>query len=68
MTYNIELNEEELIFLYDRCSRKAARLEEAHLEDIPCYRLAWHLMLKLAEVRDSKISKGENHNVCTRHD
>jgi hypothetical protein len=34
--YNLELTEEELDFLYDRCSRKAARLEEAHLEDIPC--------------------------------
>lgn len=60
MTYNLELTEEELNFLYDRCSRKAARLEEAHLEDIPCYRLSWHLMLKIAELREGKNTNGEN--------
>jgi hypothetical protein len=49
--YTLELTEEELNFLYDRCSRKAARLEESHLQDLPCYRLAWQLMLKISEVR-----------------
>lgn len=51
MTYKLELTEEELNFLYDRCSRKAARLEEAHLEDIPCYRLSWQVLHKIYEAR-----------------
>lgn len=49
--YKLELTEEELNFLYDRCSRKAARLEEAHLEDIPCYRLSWQVLHKIYEAR-----------------
>ena len=53
-TYILELTEEELNFLYDRCSRKAARLEEAHLEDIPCYRLSWQVMSKINKAQDSK--------------
>ena len=53
MTYKLELTEEELSFLYDRCSRKAARLEEAHLEDIPCYRLSWQIMSKISEIRNA---------------
>ena len=48
----LELTEEELNFLYDRCSRKAARLEEAHLEDIPCYRLSWQVMTKIFRARN----------------
>ena len=52
--FTLELTEEELEFLYDRCSRKAARLEEANLKDIPCYRLSWQLMLKISKARDSK--------------
>ena len=52
MTYMLELTEEELNFLYDRCSRKAARLEEAHLEDIPCYRLSWQVMTKIFRARN----------------
>lgn len=51
MTYNLELTEEELEFIYDRCSRKAARLEEANLKDIPCYRLSWQVMTKIFEAR-----------------
>ena len=47
--YTLELTEEELQFIYDRCSRKAARLEEAHLEDLPCYRLSWQLIAKILE-------------------
>ena len=57
-TYTLELTEEELDFLYDRCSRKAARLEEAHLEDIPCYRLSWQVISKIFKVRN--IQKAQN--------
>lgn len=53
-TYTLELTEEEINFLYDRCSSKAARLEEAHLEDIPCYRLSWQIMHKIYEARNIK--------------
>lgn len=49
--YTLELTEEELNFLYDRCSRKAARLEEANLEDIPCYRLSWQVMSKINKIK-----------------
>ena len=52
MMYKLELTEEELDFLYDRCSRKAARLEEAHLEDLPCYRLSWQVMTKIFKARN----------------
>ena len=31
--YTLELTEEELQFIYDRCSNKAARLEEVNLKD-----------------------------------
>ncbi len=47
MMYNLELTEEELDFIYERCSRKAARIEEIHLEDTPCYRLSWQIMTKI---------------------
>jgi hypothetical protein len=53
-TYTLELTEEELNFIYERCSRKAARLEEAHLKDIPCYELSWRIMHKINKVRDTK--------------
>jgi hypothetical protein len=53
-TYTLELTEEELNFIYERCSRKAARLEEAHLKDIPCYELSWQVMHKINKVRDTK--------------
>ena len=52
--YKLELTEEELDFLYDRCSRKAARLEEAHLKDLPCYRLSWQVMTKIFKARNEK--------------
>ncbi len=52
MKYILELTEEEINFLYDRCSRKAARLEEAHLEDIPCYRLSWQVMNKIFKAKN----------------
>jgi hypothetical protein len=61
MTYTLELTEEELDFIYTRCSRKASRLEEAHLEDIPCYSLAWQVMSKIYRAReDSVAAKGDN--------
>jgi hypothetical protein len=60
MIYKLELTEEELDFTYTRCSRKAARLEEAHLEDIPCYSLAWQIMSKIFRAREDSINtKGE---------
>ena len=43
----LELTEEELNFIYDRCSSKAARLEDSNLEDTPCYRLAHQVMHKI---------------------
>jgi hypothetical protein len=57
--YILELTEEELDFLYDRCSRKAARLEESHLEDLPCYRLSWQVMTKIFEARNIKKATEE---------
>jgi hypothetical protein len=51
MTYNLELTKEELDFIYERCSRKAARLEDANLTDIPCYTLSWQVMTKIYNVR-----------------
>lgn len=50
--YKLELTEEELNFIYDRCSNKAARLEDANLEDTPCYRLAHQVMHKIYESKE----------------
>jgi hypothetical protein len=50
-TYSLKLTQEELDFIYTRCSRKAARLEEAHLEDVPCYRLSWQVMTKILKAK-----------------
>lgn len=49
--YTLELTEEELNFIYDRCSNKAARLEDVNLKDTPCYRLAHQVMHKIYESR-----------------
>jgi len=49
--YVLELTEEEIQFLYERCSRKAQRLEEAGLKDIPCYRLSWQCIHKIFKAR-----------------
>ena len=57
MTYTLELTEEELQFVYDRCSRKATRLEEANLTDIPCYELAWQLITKISKLRNNTTKK-----------
>jgi hypothetical protein len=51
ITYSLSLTQEELDFIYARCSRKAARLEEAHLEDVPCYRLSWQVMTKILKAK-----------------
>ena len=58
--YILEITEEELEFIYDRCSRKAARLEEANLKDIPCYRIAWQILLKIFKLRDNKENTNEH--------
>ena len=50
----LELTEEELQFIYDRCSNKAARLEDSNLEDTPCYRLAHQVMHKIYDIRRVK--------------
>ena len=52
--YTLKLTKEELDFIYDRCSRKAARLEESNLKDVPCYTLAWRIMSKIFRVKDTK--------------
>ena len=49
--YNLNLTEEELEFVYTRCLRKAMRLEEAHLKDIPCYELANKIMWKINDLK-----------------
>jgi hypothetical protein len=51
MLYTLELTEEEIDFIKERCSRKAARLEESHLEDTPCYKLSWDIMIKIMNVK-----------------
>lgn len=53
-TFNLELTREELDFIYERCSRKAQRLEEAGLRDIPCYRLSWQVISKISNARNSQ--------------
>ena len=49
--HKLELTEEELQFIYDRCSRKAARLEDSNLKDTPCYRLSWAIMNKITNIK-----------------
>lgn len=49
--YSLNLTEEELEFVYTRCLRKAMRLEEAHLKDIPCYDLANSIMWKINDLK-----------------
>ena len=55
--YNLELTKEELDFVYERCSRKAARLEESHLEDVPCFKIAWQVMSKIYDSRKTDENK-----------
>lgn len=49
-TFTLELTREELDFLYERCSRKAQRLEEVNLTDIPCYKLSWQVIGKINKI------------------
>lgn len=49
--YNLNLTEEELLLLHDICVSKIARLEEAHLEDIPRYHLSQQVLHKIYEAR-----------------
>ena len=56
-TYTLELTQEELDFVQERCSRKAQRLEEANLMDIPCYRLSWQVMSKISKVKKEQEDK-----------
>jgi hypothetical protein len=53
----LELTEEELQFIYDRCSNKAVRLEEVNLEDTPCYRLSWSVMSKILKIKQGNENK-----------
>ena len=53
----LELTEEELQFIYERCSNKAARLEDSNLEDTPCYRLSWAVMNKILNINKEKKNK-----------
>ena len=55
--YTLELTEEELDFVYIRCLRKAMRLEESKLEDVPCYLLANQVMSKIDDCQ-----KASNNN------
>lgn len=60
LMYNLNLTEEELEFVYTRCLRKAIRLEEAHLKDIPCYELANKIMWKINDLRKPPTQSKEN--------
>ena len=51
--FTLELTEEELEYIYTRCLRKATRLEEAHLTDVPCYARAIQIMWKFNELKKS---------------
>ena len=53
----LELTEEELQFIYDRCLSKAARLEDSNLEDTPCYRLSWYVMSKILKIKQEQENK-----------
>ena len=55
--HKLELTEEELQFIYDRCSRKAARLEDSNLKDTPCYRLSWAIMNKINEAKKQAVTE-----------
>ena len=60
MLYTLELTEEELDFIKERCSRKAARLEESHLEDTPCFRLSWQILSKIFEIKKTSETLPDN--------
>lgn len=58
--YILELTEEEIEFVYTRCLRKAMRLEESHLEDVPCYQLANQVMSKIYNSKKLKSLSESN--------
>lgn len=60
--YTLELTKEELDFVYTRCLRKAVRLEDAHLEDTPCYELSNKIMYKIYRVQNTCPGKGGENN------
>lgn len=51
----VELTEEELDFLIDRCFRKQVRLEEAGLTDAVCYGLSISARKKLEKIRKNYL-------------
>jgi hypothetical protein len=53
MNYKLELTEEEIKFIYDRCFNKANRLEEIGLDDVPYYRIAHQIMHKIYVVKNN---------------
>ena len=57
MIYTLELTEEEIEFVYTRCLRKAMRLEESKLEDVPCYRIANQVMSKIYDSKKKVVSE-----------
>jgi hypothetical protein len=59
--YKLELTEEELNFIYDRCSNKAAHLEDLNLKDAPCYKLSWDIMIKISRAKKESEKGGQAH-------
>lgn len=57
MIYTLELTEEEIEFVYTRCLRKAMRLEESKLEDVPCYRIANQVMSKIYDSKKKVVAE-----------
>ena len=53
----LELTEEELQFIYDRCSNNATRLQEVNLEDTPFYRLSWSVISKILKIKQEQENK-----------
>ena len=54
MKYLLELTEEQLDFIYDRCFNKMMYLEEAGLDDTPCHRLAMEIIHLIYELRKER--------------
>ena len=49
--YKLDLTEEELNFIYDRCFNKSVHLEDLNLTDTPCYSLAVDIMFKIKKLK-----------------
>lgn len=54
MKYNLEVNKEQLDFIYDRCFNKMAHLEDIGLDDTPCYRISLEIMQLIYKLRKEK--------------